>query len=1415
MIRCLFSLLAAMVPTALAMISKGDLSDATLMQNDAYVYYMNKVFDVSKVKGIPTFTTNNGTLRTAMTPITERAIEGGFAKVEVIEYIDNSTFGVVFDNSHAVVQYVDIEGNRFTKNIDFSYFRFGVYTRCDDLEVYKPTSKIYIACWDTEQVGEEEPGPVFLIEVDMKNTDNFNVIDVNQTDGFSIQHRIRMGIWTLPQGGAEDTYLVLYDQGMSSTQVTKNKWMRVFDRIRVGKAAYVGVVDIGRDFPNARSLYDIFYFNQQLLLTTSIIGESFISMTSCDFLLSNLTVACNETSRKVSNVSFGYVGMTINQRWVQFDLNSNQFVTCDVRTNFSRPDWRVQNCEVFMDIPKFEDCFIRIVEDNWHAKVVIWVYPNGEYAGISVHSRELNRSWKEENVTAVLINKYLYQAEVDKIIIRRLEYDSVLIKAQDFSLPETVLTFTAEDDESSGIVMSSIVYTMQDARERIGFRDDHYLPEVNLYGGNTFYMPLTEDDILGNNLKFDTTFTDPIVNYTNTQIYNTFRVNIIYTFKKTGLPEFSEITFTPNFAVGKDLQNRIFFFKCGSTELDQVRCDEQLSFTVNSKTQLQKYSRELLTYVLVWTKDSVKTTVYLWDPNSGELFSNEYPGSASDVHSIVVKGRGWIFVAYTSTNEVKVSSWSPVNPSSFNDENSLNTANSNMPYFCPTDVYDTFDGTTGFLEILSVCNNAVEPDQRIFRYDPYTLAMYGSHPITLDLKNPLICTAGDAYIIVSLENGLVYGKSQTYDETHAEFYLDTYAQYDRLLGMNCVPSTNMLTIYFKDKFNKLGFFSIWGDTLKKANKRVHSTITDMSTQSDYIQSFSINGNLLHTLYDNEGSLNYWVSMAKTPMVRINTNAVSETANSTSGRMTLSMKNGGSSGGSTQATLTIRRMNTTITYNTSANTGVIGQNFSLEDYITLKGHIFNASLRDTRSGKAKDSDVKLIQRASKISSFVPPETEQVIYQHVEAHGNYTIALHMDRSYASFFTIFTNVSVHRGVIQPRDGVQSFDFGTLSNDRALIAYSSAPVSGHKLKFILINGADKISEASVEGREYSKIRLLPIDDKDNLVLFALEASSFTIDVFLCSVTSMVTQITHIRTMAGAVDFDITNPGTLITLYYLTDEGTDLKYISWKKTDLAGKQAASGDLQIQDEHKYWFMSVDCTADSDTYSTCVINTLGTIIFEAIHKNGGDLIEKVYYNNKFGNYDGKYIYVDSDFITMRAVTGVAPREYAFLVWKRQSVGGDGLLYYGINIDGAARPGYDIASGFTPYAMIKTPSDDHILFAGTHNELEPLQFYKVDKFRINSNLSKSDLGNIYLDVQGYAGANTEVGSISQFATDDKKSLKWWVPTLIVLVLLIGAAVTYFICVHNSKKDSGDAEGDYQRGEEDGGQQLLPQKENKSDA
>ena len=348
------------------------------------------------------------------------------------------------------IQTVALEGNSFSHTLEFSYFRFGPTVRCDDIEVYQPTQKVYVACWGMT-APEQDAGIITILEINLRNSSDYREINLNQTEARRVQFRMRIGLYNLTQAsGSSEPYLVLYDQGISSTEQFFNKWLRVLDNINNGFAKDAGYVDIGAGFPGSRTLHDIFGFNGYLLMTTSILGEATISMTQCAFNEGPMTVTCNNVTRKRTNIDYGYVGLTTNNQFVTYEYITNTLKTCYVTNNFNDPAWISSDCEVHTSMPRFDDCFIQLVEDNWHAKMITWVYPDGSYAGISAWSRELGRSFKEENVTGALINRHFYEVTTKEFLIRDWNYDALILKGSE--LPErgeNPVVVTAKDDDNT------------------------------------------------------------------------------------------------------------------------------------------------------------------------------------------------------------------------------------------------------------------------------------------------------------------------------------------------------------------------------------------------------------------------------------------------------------------------------------------------------------------------------------------------------------------------------------------------------------------------------------------------------------------------------------------------------------------------------------------------------------------------------------------------------------------------------------------------------------------------------------------------------------------------------------------------------------------------------------------------------
>ena len=71
------------------------------------------------------------------------------------------------------------------------------------------------------------------------------------------------------------------------------------------------------------------------------------------------------------------------------------------------------------------------------------------------------------------------------------------------------------------------------------------------------------------------------------------------------------------------------------------------------------------------------------------------------------------------------------------------------------------------------------------------------------------------------------------------------------------------------------------------------------------------------------------------------------------------------------------MDTSVSISTDKNKAhPTSNNFSIEDYTTVDGHVFNATLQDDRSDKS--GKVTLLQRAHQYAFFSPPATEQLLF-----------------------------------------------------------------------------------------------------------------------------------------------------------------------------------------------------------------------------------------------------------------------------------------------------------------------------------------------------------------------------------------------------------------------------------------------------
>lgn len=1390
MIRSLGLLLTVMVAQTSAMVKKGiGLDNPAVQDRDILVYHLDDVFDVTAAKGNVTFTTTAGYIRDYRSRVANMTLDQDqHLSVNAVDFIDNQTFAAVLDSTHMYIQTVNLEGNGFGSSLDYQYIKLGANMRCDDVEIYHPTKRAYVACWNIKEA-TEDPGSIYILEFDLTQTANATkprVLTVPQTDLLDVQFRIRLGLWNLTSGSTNQPYIILYDQAISASLQNFNKWFLIFDHLADGYINYRGIVSINDFYPNLRTLYDIFYFNNQLLITGKFFTDTKISMIACTYNDAVINITCSDASKKTTAIDFGYVGMTTNNQWVSYDYNTQQMKTCPVGKSFQDPSWISSDCENYM-MPRFDDSFVQLVQDNWHGKMITWVYPDGMYDGITVWSRELQKSWKETQTYGILMDRHFYQVTTTEFIIRDFDYAFLVIEAED--LPEdgpNQVILTARDDEST-VRLEMAIDHLPNAFAGISFDEYHHLPEVNMYGNTTFNIPIYESDFYGNNINFTTTVDGDAKGYVDATSYTTFPYKIIYDFtsaqgKSNAVTQFSEITFTTNYAVASDRYNQtLYLFNCGSTDIDSMRCVMQFSFNTPSAFTLRPIARELLGYVFSWMTDSSHTYVHMFGSSMTDSGTFRMDGVADDAHAVEVAGRVYLFVSFSANHTVYVKSWSPVNPINFVDEAPITAGTSNMPYFCPNDIFDTYRNSSGYLEIVSSCMFTDQPDQRIFRYTLPKLVMSGSHPINTQINLPQVCAINNSYIITSKAASMIEGRYQYQDDSRFYFNIHEFQPFVAIREVHCVADAEMVVAFTENANHRMNIYNLWGDSFKQGNKRVHSMVANLTAGIVRMNSYAIGVSVIHVLYDSNDNAIYYMTLAKEPIIQVKVRDIPQSP--IVGMMNIKLSNGNGDSAVVYNNVTLRKMDTSLGMEKIGNKEYpkSTSNFSLEEYVNFKGHIFNATLKDERADKT--DKVQLIQRAAMYTHYFATETSQTTFQHIEAHGDYTIALHKDGSNSGFFTIFRNNTIWKGILQPPVGIQAFDFGIVNDGRALLAFSTSVNSGSKLWLMLIRDNEKLFSTSTEGN-YTKLRFAAIDAQRQL-LFGTNSDTLKMDVILVTVSNGLVTSELVNSYDGVTDFDVTDPGTSINLFYTTDEAITLSVKSWNKNSVKSGPKYEDDIQIQGANQYWLQSVSCVNEGDSSSACIVNTISSILFEIVVANN-QATGRFTKFDKFGNYDGKYLYIDEEFIAMRAVTSVAPRTYAFLLWKRPSKGGNGTLHAGIPIPGSARPGTDITSGFTPYTLIKAVGGKSMLFAGTHNPFEPLQFYEVGSFRIVTEDSGQDLRKVYLNLNSFNGVQWSAGTIADLTNDTRTGLSWWPFVVGPLLLIIIVAVIYYAYTRSKKVD-----------------------------
>ena len=222
------------------------------------------------------------------TSIQTRALDQfHFADVpEVANFISNTTFFAVYDNSHVLIQEVDLDGEGFGRQTVHLFGRPGVDAVCTDVVLNAALGRAYIVCHS--DFASKLDKFIYLAEIDAKTGAELNVLSVPVNPAYPVTHRMRVGVyslWPADSKGSVVPYVLVYDQGGSSAYASANQWFFVFSGAQSGNLKPEGFVSLNLTNLSFRTMFDIYSYQNQLLVSGRNNSDTTLGFAYCYFTL--------------------------------------------------------------------------------------------------------------------------------------------------------------------------------------------------------------------------------------------------------------------------------------------------------------------------------------------------------------------------------------------------------------------------------------------------------------------------------------------------------------------------------------------------------------------------------------------------------------------------------------------------------------------------------------------------------------------------------------------------------------------------------------------------------------------------------------------------------------------------------------------------------------------------------------------------------------------------------------------------------------------------------------------------------------------------------------------------------------------------------------------------------------------------
>lgn len=1382
--------IVAMAASSLSQITVIPFDDVMWSPKDIIQVNMSEIFSGTSQSTV--YTTTNGYIQDYTTKLGQRSLASyGFQNVDFVHFINNQTYAAIFDEKNIIVHTVSLDGLSIANELELNFSLPEPEASCSDLEFNSLVGRYYVVCFNDST--EENPGEFYLIELDSITGATITINKVPLTENQWANHTLKIVIATIDQGATTQRVLAIYDQGLSSTATDKNFWVAFFSGVDSGSnLKFEAILDLKANDYALTSFFDLFNYNNKLVLTGLQESKSIISMLSCSIDTSFQILDCSSPINTI--VSYGYLGLMNTGQLVQLNLaKPNIYVQiCDLVGPLEQKGWT--NCKTVSQIDVIAGAYVTEVVGNQGIILVKYDFANGTYAGYTVYSnliQSIGTEWTNTDPSqhAIVINQQVHSVQAVDSWIQWIAPPAVIFNTvgQAFQSGLTQLEVEATEP-GSGTSASCIinVNVMKNVYSNVYYNESQ-LPEFNSYVDSNFEVFLSSDKIEGNDLTYSVAVDASIQDQVQSFTYDTQGVNVNYVFR-LGVATFKQVTFFQSVAVAQDTNNKLLVFECEQpTVTSDVTCLEIVALTAQPNEILQERMFVAQDFPIFWTRANDATRIYTINLDDRSFSTIVLPGQADDVVVTALNLDGFILASFSSLGTIVNYHFTASNPHFPDILPNITKSNSTSEFFCPTTLYFCPHGAN-VLEVLSNCRSV--PDVRMLKYTYWpgtqTFRLRNTLAINLALADGTFCPMGGEFIFSSVQSNVVYGAATYFEVANYSYSLDEL-NIGTITKVDCVPTLSMFTIISTDAQNNIILSIFKGNNQYQANNKVYNVVPGMNAGVASITNHNFMGNMIHVRTMTAGGFSYLLTNFQ-PV--INVRVFDSVAAGTYNMSLLFSNNGTTYTINKHLQLEVFDTSLTVAINNNLPSNPVGK-FNLENLISIKGVFENVSI----TGASDSDSIKVHQRVDPYHSYVPYSgLDEYTFQHLESDGQMNIALHVINMNQVTFTVFSNVDTYNYTFNPFPGigVTGFHFYQWPNSVTgipdiLIAFCTDGLAEEILEIGYITGGELAAVGFYQFSELdqcTKVKVAPINVQQSKTFAAFVHDGSGTAVEVVNINLNIAQQT-IDTAQGDIFENVITYGVTKTdanVYLSVVQSDNLfgpviaQYSRTASVSENGKLANSLNPWAAFNLTYNIFAVECTALTSNQFTCMLDTYSTNFVEYVATESatdGSLSYQNFMYKKVPNYDGRYLVITPTFFGQLA-NSPKDRKHALHVYKRISAGGSANVY-------AIRK---LLEKFAPFTMMDLANSTTVLSYCTREPNAPLLFTTIGPLMLEVANTNFDASKVNIQVNGFRQAKQDIPISNIIQTETKGSSKLWI-YLLILGILIAASIAYALYARSKQQ------------------------------